>query len=109
MKIKISNTISNFRIREGWVIGKGFSPDLSLAKLNRPVKFAPNVVAPICMPTEEITDKALKEKMPVFVAGWGAQFSACDTNDNGPSPNTYEILCIFIGFECIHCLYYLFK
>ena len=78
----------NFRIREGWVIGKGFSPDLSLAKLNRPVKFAPNVIAPICMPTEEITDKALKENMPVFVAGWGAQFSACDTNDSGPSPNT---------------------
>ena len=53
------------------------------------------MVAPICIPTEQHTMTALKEKSPVFVAGWGASFSACDTNDSGPSPNTYDLKVMF--------------
>jgi len=75
-------------IRDGWVFNKGFSPDLSMAKLSRPVTFKTNVVAPICIPSEQDTMDTIKERNKVYIAGWGAQFSACDTNENGPSPNT---------------------
>jgi len=75
-------------IRNGWVFNVGFSPDLSMAKLKKPVIFKPHVIAPICMPTEEDTENTMKERNKVYIAGWGAQFSACDTNDSGPMPNT---------------------
>jgi len=75
-------------IRHGWVFSKGFSPDLSMAKLTRPVTFKTHVVAPICLPTETDTINVLKERNKVYIAGWGAQFSSCDTNDSGPTPNT---------------------
>lgn len=74
-------------IREGWVFGETMNPDISLAELNRRVNFVPNVVAPVCIPTVEDTMRAFENHVKMFVAGWGAQFSACDTSDIGPSPN----------------------
>jgi len=74
-------------IREGWVFGETMNPDISLAELNRRVNFVPNVVAPVCIPTAPDTKRAFEHDVKMFVAGWGAQFSACDTSDVGPSPN----------------------
>jgi hypothetical protein len=49
-------------------------------------------VGPICVPdTPKFMDRPASEKdkdMRAFVAGWGATFSTCDTNRNGPMPHT---------------------
>jgi len=76
-------------IRDRWVLGQGYTPDLALARLSRRVNFKTNVIAPICMPSKLDTKLSMAEKNKVFIAGWGAQTAQgmCDTNDSGPSPN----------------------
>ncbi|TRY62920.1 hypothetical protein TCAL_02031 [Tigriopus californicus] len=77
------------KIRAGWYFGKTFSPDLALAKLDRDVVFSASVF-PICIPiANDFPDISNRDqKLQAFVAGWGAVYSQCDTNDQGPSPHT---------------------
>ena len=79
------------RIRAGWVVGETYSPDFAMMTLNRKVMFS-NFVGPVCVPdSPEFPDHPTDgsgEKMMAFVAGWGAGYSACDTNDYGPTPHT---------------------
>ena len=79
------------RIRAGWELGQTYSPDFAMVTLNREVKFSDNV-RPICVPdSSKFPDHPADgsdEMMMAFVAGWGASFSTCDTNDYGPTPHT---------------------
>ena len=79
------------RIRAGWELGQTYSPDFAMVTLNREVTFSDNV-RPICVPdSSKFPDHPADgsdEKMMAFVAGWGASFSTCDTNDYGPTPHT---------------------
>ena len=80
-----------FRIRAGWVLGETHSPDLALVTLSRKIEFNA-FVCPVCVPnSDRFPDHPAEgsgENMMAFVAGWGAAFSTCDTNDYGPTPHT---------------------
>ena len=67
-------------------------------KLNKRVEFSKEV-APICLPTPDMNFPDIPGQAPSakggkngtfvgYVAGWGAAFSQCDSDDFGPSPHT---------------------
>ena len=84
-------SLSFFRIRAGWLVGETHSPDLALATLSREIKFN-DFVRPVCVPNSatfpDHPAEGSGEDMMAFVAGWGAAYSTCDTNDYGPTPHT---------------------
>ena len=58
-------------------------------RTKRKIVFIPNVVSPICLPTPQDHKMAAEAHNPIaFVAGWGANYMNCDSNDFGPAPNT---------------------
>lgn len=80
-------------IRAGWILGETFSPDLALVELGRSVKFIREAIVPICVPdSTHFHDRPKEggrgEEMKVYVAGWGASSSQCDSNNHGPDPHT---------------------
>ena len=80
-----------FRIRAGYDFGQTYGPDLAMLTLDRKVTFS-DYVGPVCVPDSvEFPDHPTDgsgEHMMAFVAGWGASYSTCDSNDYGPMPHT---------------------
>ena len=80
-----------FRIRSGWIFAKTFTPDLALVKVGRKIEFKRGIVAPVCLPPGPHYPDHPSRSGKVFkayVAGWGAEYSQCDSNLFGPSPHT---------------------
>lgn len=75
------------RIRAGWVFGGSYTPDFAIAKTRKPIKFIEGVVSPVCLPTHDdgMSMPPKDEHPQVYVAGWGATSSQCDSNNDGPA------------------------
>lgn len=62
-----------------------------MIKTNKPIKYVPGEVGPVCMPTKR--DDGLKRdsdgELRVYVAGWGRTTNAkCYTSNDGPKPSS---------------------
>ncbi len=69
-----------------------YKPDLALVTTTEPFRFS-ETVGPVCVPSslefhDHPAESEEEEDMMSYVAGWGAQFSFCDTNGFGPQPHT---------------------